>query len=226
MSGFKFNVSAATEDIRDGGSSSSILRNGVHPVTLKFASVVETKHKAYQLNLNVVSGGKDFVLYGPIIQNKDGNPNTIGMRLLHKLSIVAGLAQGQQVSTSAETHPVGKDQVMTELQVIPEFSDLDCQIHIQEEYNLYDNRIQENFRIRNVFNAEGASADEIVRGDSEDFGKQLAVTLEKFVDNTTYSDGLTAEAVQEWKKAQRAGSNAAAPASAAVTKRTAVFGQR
>lgn len=226
MSGFKFNVSVNKEDIRDGGSSTSILRNGVHPVTLKFASVVETKHKAYQLNLNVLSDGKDFVLYGPIIQNKDGNPNTIGMSLLHKLSIVAGLEEGQQVSTETATVPVGKDNTLTELEIIPEFSDLECQIHIQEEYSKYDNEIKENFRIRNIFNIDGASAEEIVHGDQENYGKQLEITLEKFVNNTTYSDGLTAEDVAEWKKAQMSGSKAPAPSSATVTKRTAVFGQR
>lgn len=224
---FTFKVSAKTEDIRDTGSNASILRNGVHPVTLQFASVVETKNKALQLNLNVLSGGKSFVLYGPIIQNTTGAANSIGMSLVHKLSIIAGLSEGENISTEEQTVPVGKDNTPTELNIIPQFSDLDCFIHIQEEYSRYNNEIRENFRIRNVFNDKGASADEIIRDSEDDMGKQMAITVEKFVENVTYSDGVTAEEVAEWKAKQMASAKGGAPTpSATVTKRANVFGQR
>jgi len=224
---FSFKVSTNKEDIKDGGTGAFLLKNGVHPICITFASVVETRNKAHTLNLNVVFGGKDYVLYGPTIQNKDGSPNTIGMSLVHKLSVLAGLEEGQEITTETETHEIGKDSTPTDLEVIPEFSDLECFIHLQEEYGMYDNKIQDRIRIRNVFDAEtGASADELLNGVEEDFGKQKEITLERFVENITYQDGVTPEMVAEWKASKKSGTAAPKPANKTAARRSSAFGNR
>ena len=148
-------------------------------------------------------------LYGPYITSKDGNVNEVGARLINNLAVIAGMQEGETYDLASETHAVGKDKKPQEFEVITNFSDLPVKVQLQESYgiNPNTNQIRKSLVIKNFFNAEGATAAELISG--KDIGKQLAIVQEKYANNITYEDGLTAEDVEKWKASQASGAKAA-----------------
>lgn len=222
----KLKISSKPDAIKDSGGATFIGNNGVFDVTLNFVSIEETKGGAKQANFNVTYKGNDQVIYGPVIVNKDGQPNTIGMGLLNKLGVISGLADGDELDIEEESHKVGKDGKSQTFQVITNFSGLDAKLRVQREYTLYNNEIKRALLIRNVFRADGASASEIVN--EGEIGKQLALELEKYSEESSYKDGVTPEQAAAWENAQRnaktSGGSAPAPSSQVTEKRSGMFG--
>lgn len=230
----KLTISTKQDAIKDGGAGLNfIAEEGVFPVTLNYVSVEDTKNGAKQANFNVQYKGNDQTIYGPIIVNKDGNMNAIGMSLINKLGVIVGLADGEDLNIEEETHKVGKDQTARDFNVITDFSDEDVYMHAVREYTRYNNEIRGNLVIRNVFRAaDTASASEIaseVSGD--DIGKQYAITVEKYC-VPSYRDGVTPEEAADYEAAKRAereagkGGAKASPTSTVVNKKAKAFGQR
>lgn len=198
----KLTVTVNQEAIKDfSGGSSFISTEGVFDLIINFASISTTKNGAKQIDFNIDYNGNTQTLYGPTIQNKDETPNTVGMSLVSKLAVIAGLTEGGDLTIEKESHKVGKDNKYMEFDVITDFSGLECKFRIQREYTKHDGTIYRNLRIRNVFAANGASAAEIV--DGSEIGKQLAIELEKYVSTPSYRDDVTAEEAEAWEEAQR-----------------------
>ena len=228
----KLTISTSKDAVKDGGAGLDfIAEEGIFPLTINFVSVEDTKNGAKQANFNFNYKGKAQTVYGPTIVNRDGNVNTIGMSLLNKMGVIAGLSDGEDLDIESETHKVGKDNTPREFDVITDFTDLDCYFHIIREYSRYDNKIQSSLVIRNVFRAEDtASASEIAGGVSgDDIGKQYNLTLEKYC-VPTYRDGVTPEEAAAYEAEVRAsrgkGKAATSPTSAVVNKKAKAFGQR
>jgi len=186
----------AISDNLDGGSF--INASGLYPVTINFASLAVSKNGAESVNFNVTYNGNTQTLWGPYITNSKGEQLDIGVGLLIKLGIIAGMEDGDEFTIEEEEHAVGKDNKVQEFAVITEFSDLDCIIHIQEEYSKYQEEIKQRLNIRGFFRADGASAEEIV--EDKELGERLALVEEKYATRVTYKDDLTAEDIEEWKK--------------------------
>lgn len=210
----KLTVSKSKDAIKDAGNGGAFINSsGIYDITLNYVQVAETKNKAYQLNFNVKHGGMDQTIYGPILINIDGSVNEITNGLLNRLCIIAGMEDGQEIETEAAEYPVGKDQKMMEMEVIPELSDIDLKMRIQMEYGLYNNSVQERKAVKAFYREDGATAAEATSG--EDIGKRLALDEEKYASNVTYKDGLTEADVKEWISSRNEEKNSSKPAKAA-----------
>lgn len=216
----KITVSKNEEAIRDSsGSSGYINRSGIYEVVINYVQIAETKNGAYQLNFNVKHNDVDQTIYGPYLVNTDGKVNEITKNLLNRLCIIAGMEHGQDIETETAEYPVGKDQKMTEMEVIPELSDLPVIMRIQMEYNLYNNVIQERKNIRAFYREDGATAQEATSGN--DIGRRLKLDTEKYANDVTYKDGLTEEVVQKWIQERISGSSSNASTSVPKVKTSA-----
>lgn len=210
----KLTVSAKADEIKDAGEGSAYIgRSGIYEVNLNHVSLAPTKNKAHQLNFNVNHKGMDQTIYGPILVNTDGNVNTITKSMFDRLCVIAGMEHGQDMETETQEVPVGKDQVMTEMEIFAEFTDLPVKMRIQMEYSLYNNQIQEKKSIKAFYREDGATAAESVSG--ENIGKRLALDEEKYASNVTYKDGLTEEDVKAWIQARIDGNKPASSTPAA-----------
>jgi hypothetical protein len=196
----KFTVSKNPDAIKDTGNGGSgyINRSGVYDVVLNYTQIAPTKNGAYQINFNVTHNGMNQTLWGPILVNKDGNLNEITKELLNRLCVIAGMEDDQVIETETAEYPTGKDQKMTEMEVIPELCDLPVKMRIQMEYGVYNGEITERRNVRAFYREDGATAQEAASG--EDIGRRLAIDLEKYADNITYNNDLTEEDVQNWIK--------------------------
>ena len=190
-------------------------KSGIYDVTIKFASVDTSKNGALSVNFNLDYNGNDQTIYGPYIQDNAGNPLEIGIGLVNKLSVIAGLEDGQEPTVEEETHAVGKDKTEKEFQVITDYTDLPIKIRLQEEYSINPNtnEIQKRMVVKSFFRADGASAEEIVN-DTE-IGKRLALEEERYSSNITFKDNLTQEDVDAFMEQKKAG---AKPATATKAK--------
>lgn len=219
----KLSISTSQDAIKDASGSSYIREENVYDVKIVFASVKSTTNGAKTVDFNLEYKGNPQVIYGPTIINKNGEPNTIGMSLINKLGVIAGLTDGQELNIESESHKVGKDQKLQDFDVITDFSGLEVKIRVQREYTRYNGQIRRALHIRNVFREDGASAAEITSG--AEIGKQLQLEIEKYTTGPSYKDGVTPEEATAWEQSQRAGNGGSTPAptSSVVTKRSGMF---
>ena len=221
----KLSVSKNAEAMKDSGNGGGFINNsGIYDITLNYVQVADTKNGAKQLNFNVTHQGQDQTIYGPILFGKDGKLNDITNGLLNRLCIVAGMEDGQDIETEDAEYPVGKDQKLMEMVVIPELAGLELKMRVQMEYSVWQEKIQERKAIKAFYREDGATAAEAESG--EDIGSQLAIHEEKYANNVTYKDGLTADDVAEWQKTRFTKSDAdkAAPKAKSSAKRP-LFGK-
>lgn len=199
----KLKVSTQTEALDNFGGSSYIAKSGIYDVTIKFASVDVTKNGAESVNFNLDYNGNSQTIYGPFIQNTDGNVNEIGAKLINSLAVILGMTEDDEYVIEEEEHTVGKDNKVQTFNVITNFSDQPIKIHLQEEYSINpkNNEIQKRMVIKNFFREDTASAKEVVSG--KDIGKQFELIQEKYASNITYKDDLTPEDVQKWRDSKK-----------------------
>ena len=217
---FKINTSKAA--IQQSGTSNYISNSGIYDITIKFASIDVSSGGAKSVNFNIDYNGNSQTIYGPYIFAKDGSPLEIGLGLINQLAIIAGLRNGDQPTIETETHNVGKDNKAQDFNVITEFTDLPIKVRLQEEYSKNLNgEIRKALVPKAFFSAEGASASEIMareEGESVTIGKDLA-KQDKYKDNITYRDELTAELVADWKASKsNSGTPQAKPTPVAANK--------
>ena len=221
-------VSANKNTVADvtGGGASFINTEGIFDIVLKFASISSGKNGSKSLNLNIEWNGNSQTIWGPTIQNNNGQPNDIGLSLVNKLSVIAGLGDGDVLDIEDQVHKVGKDGKEQEFKVITNFSDLPCKIRVQREFSEYQGKIQERLLIRNVFREDGATAAELLEGG--EIGVQMAKEAADHV-NGPYLRGVTQEQVDafiESRKKNRGAddkSSAATPTGKIVGQAAALF---
>lgn len=199
-----FKVNTSNNAIQESGSS-YIAKSGIYDVTIDFASIAVSSGGAESINFNLDYNGNKQTIYGPYVTDKAGNTLEIGAKLINKLAIITGMTDGDDFQVEQEEHAVGKDNKPQEFAVITNFSDLPIKIRLQEEYaiNPKTQEIRKSLVIKSFFRADGASAEEIVN-DSE-VGKRLTLETEKYADNITYRDNLTAEDIENWKQSKSSG---------------------
>lgn len=225
-----FKISFSKDAIADS-TGSFISASGIYPVVIKFASVAVSRNGAQSVNFNVSYQGNDQTIYGPYIADKEGNELEIGLKLINKLGVIAGMGEGDELEVETETHVVGKDKKAQEFSVITNFTDLPVKMRLQEVYsrNPDTGEITSKLDIKSFFREDGATAEEIIN--ETEIGKRLATEQEKYADNITYADSRknagdapTPEEVAEWKTAKAearkgtATTNAKTPPKATVSK--------
>jgi len=215
----KFKVSTKSEALDNFGGSSYISKSGVYDVVIKFASIDVAASGAESVNFNIDYNGNSQAIYGPYVQNKDGNVNEIGAKLINALAVVTGMTEGDDYEVEEEEHAVGRDNKVQTFNVITNFTDAAIKLQLQEEYsvNPKSNQIQKRLVIKNFFREDGASAKEVV--DNANIGKQLGIIEEKYASNVTYRDNLTAADVEKWQadRVANAKSGTKAPAAKPTT---------
>lgn len=229
----KFKVNTSADAIKDGGGGGKFIgESGIYDVVINFASIEASKGGSESLNFNVDYNGNTQTFYGLLVQNNDGKENTIGMNLVNKLAIISG--EESELTTAEEVHAVGKDNEDREFTVIEQFSNLPVKMRVQESYNYWNGEIKQRLLVKAFFREDGASAQEILAGNEEDFGTALEKE-QKYASNITYTesgkgknDAPTEEDVAAWKEAKRSGGGAAkaSTATASTTRKRATFGKK
>lgn len=205
-------VNTSSQAVAESNGASYIANSGIYDVVIKFASVDVSKNGAEQVNFNIEHNGNAQTIYGPWVTSKSGEPVEIGMKLINKLAIIAGLGDGESLELDTETHKVGKDNTPKEFNVITNFSELPVKIRLQEEYSINPNtkEIKKTMVPKAFFREDGASAEEIIN--ETEIGKRLKLETEKYANNITYADGLDADAVAAWKESKKGNSTSGKPA--------------
>lgn len=208
-----FTVNVAEAAKQSGGNY--INQSGVYDVTIKQVIVDYNDHGARTLNFYVDNNGQEQVIYGGIrLDNNDGTPN-FQAPLFNKLCVIAGLEDVQDPEEA--TLPIGKEGADKDVAILPDFQDIDVKMWIQLEYSVIGSgakqgEISEKKVIKGFYSAEGASSDEIIN--ETEVGVRFNKDS-KYHNNTSYKDGLTEEAVNEWIAGGRKGKATAAPKTAA-----------
>lgn len=208
----KLEVKYSQDQITEQEPAAYINQTGIYDVTINFASIESANKgdsKAEQIVFNLDYENKAQTFYGLWVQKRDGTESESGCKVINRLAIIAGIEEGQTLSVEKQTHPLGKDKVPTELNILTDFSGLKCKVRVQKVYSKYKEKINTKYLIKTFYTDEGASAEELVnklpRG--VQLEKDLAYAT---ADKVTYEDGLTEAEVKRGLESQKGG-NATTP---------------
>jgi len=194
---FNFVVKTDVAYIKDQSGSKFIGDSGVYDVTIKFASINQSKEGFISIDFNVDYEGNDQTFYGLGIFNKDGSEN-FGAKIFNKLCILAGIQGKPATEVQTRTITTSQGTEDREFEVISDLCDFPVRIWVQRIYSKYNGEIKAKFDIKGFFDEDtGASAEELINGAEK--GMQLVKVLEKYAHNVTYQDGLTADDIEDWK---------------------------
>ena len=188
------------ESVKQADGGSYITKSGIYDLTLKHGEVSTTTNGAVQLNYFFDKA----MSYGNNIIGINGQP-TFGYKILEKLAVVLG----EEGLSDAEPTTVVFKKGSKELSCLPELNDVAIKVWLQVSYRMYKGEIKENISVKRFYRqTDGASGDEIANqsGIGERLEKDTVVASE-----IKYDDGVTAEAVAAWKKAQQGGGSSPAP---------------
>lgn len=206
------------EKVSNGGGA-YISQSGLYDVTIAALTLDINEHGARQIGAYITQDGENFqMLYGALpLDLFDGSKEIEGnVATLMRMATIAGI---EEISDPIEAElPIGKEGAVKEIMILDDFSDLQCKLWVKFEFSrgkngvIYENRI-----IKDVFSAEGASADEIAN--ETEIGVKI-VKREKYFTETKYKD-VTEEEITAWIEGGRAktASTPAAKASAAPKRR-------
>lgn len=186
------------------GGSDYVTKSGIYNLTLKYGAVENTVNGAVSINYFFDKVNS----YGNVLISKTGTP-TFGYDILERLAVILG---EEELSDPEET-TVKFSKTSKDYACIPELTDVPVKAWIQFKYSVYNDKIQEKVVVKRFYRqADGASGSEIaetLEGGNPEIGVRLAKDLE-VCEETHYEDGVTAEAVEAWKKAKM-DSNGAKP---------------
>ena len=186
--------------LKEGGDGKHITKSGIYPVTIVGAFISEGKGGDIVVDFCVNHQDKVQVLYGNLhVYNKDGGENEVGMKTLNKLLVVSDI---ENLSDPVDGElPIGPKGAMKDVSILEDLTDVECYIHVQEEYGKWNGSYTDKKVIKSFWGADGASAAEHVKGES--IGENMANTEENYAHNVTYSDDVTKDEIDAWIKANR-----------------------
>ena len=200
-----FKVSTQSDKIKDSNGSNYINKSGFYTVKIKHALVNISPKGAKSIDLVVDNNGQEQIIWNAIrLTDTDGNEN-FGISLLHKLCIIGGAGDGDEVADPVPVNLVlSKSGEERECMELLDLKDIDVVMRVQIEYTRGkdDGKIYENKRIRNLFRVtDFATASEIVN-EVDDKGKQYKEEQAN-ADKISYKDGLTAEDIELWRNERK-----------------------
>lgn len=220
-----FNVKTDEESLKEqsSGNSKWINKSGMYEVVIEQAIVSTSDNGATSVDLWILHEDQPQMLFGAFgITNNDGSPN-YGAKLFNKFCIVCGAVEdGQEIGDPVlKELPIGKGGAVKECLVLEEFEKVPVILRIQMEYSIYNSKIQERKKIRNVFEySTKATADEMIN--KVDIGNKYNIEYELCSENY-YKDDLTEEDIIKWKKDKMKGSSSKTKEEPATGK---TFGQK
>ena len=184
-------------DVIKEGASEYANVSGLYDVNIKAVEIKGTSGGATQANYLMDKA----MSYGNTVINKQGKP-IFGFRIMEALAVIIGESE----LSDPEATEVKFKNSTKDLMCIPELTDVDVKVWLQFEYSLWEGTVQENVRVKRFYRAsDGASGKEILEG--TEAGKQLEKDT-AYHDTVKYDDGLDAEQIAEWKKAEAEGRKA------------------
>lgn len=199
---YEVNTKNLLEEKEVGEGGSSINTSGLYEIVIENAIVKYNAQNArtiwlqYRLNGQSKSGGMLFVR----LDNNDGSRN-FQASIFEKLLVCNGI---QKVGNLVKKEITTKKGTTKE-DCVGELSGKSAIILVEASYRKYEGKIQESLNIRDVFRmSDKASFREILEG--KPVGERIQELIDnKLVEVVVYKDGITAEMVAEWKKAQITG---------------------
>jgi hypothetical protein len=212
-----FTASTKQEDVA-ANKSSYVNGSGFYPVNIIAPVVSVSKNGSTTIDFFVEHDGQKQIIYGDLrITNNDGNPNKVGSKLFNQLVVIAGL---DDVAEPIEAElPIGKKEAMKTVAILEDLADIDVIMRVQMTYGMYNGKITEKKVIKAFYRSDKATAEEVLSGENIGAGYERE---QKYANNVTYNDDLTAEAVQAWI----AGGRKEDGAPAATTKKAPSFGTK
>jgi hypothetical protein len=215
--------SVKKEDVKQSGSA-YITQSGIYPVEVLAAFVDTNESDSSVVNFFVEHEGQQQVIYGNLrVTNNGGEENVIGMKTFNQLLVIGDI---DECADPVEMElPIGKDSSDKTVAVLEDLSDVTIMMRVQLEYSNYNNVIRESKVIKGFYRAEdSATAEEIVN--DKDFGTGFEKD-QKYVDNITYKDDLTADDITAWvANGRKGGTGASSAGSAATATKTPAFGNK
>lgn len=193
-------ASRKAEDVKQSGGGKYIGGSGIYPVKILAPFVSVSNGGSQSVDLFVEHNGQEQVVYGNLrVTNNDGSRNDIGSKIFNQLLIIAGI---DDVADPVEGElPIGKDGKPKEAAILEDLCDIEVLMRIQMEYSAWNGNIQEKKIIKGFYRpGDCATAEEIVN--ETEPGKGYA-NDQKYVDNVTYHNDLTAEQIEQWIKDKR-----------------------
>mgnify|MGYP000191405512 CR=1 FL=1 len=192
--------SKKAEDVKQSGGGGYINGSGVYPINIIAPFVSVSNGGSESVDMFLEHSGQKQVLYGNLrTSNNDGTSNKIGAKVFNQLMIIAGL---DDCADPIEGElPIGQKGKMKDAAVLEDLCDIDILMRVQMEYSAHNGNIQEKKVIKGFYRAEdNATAEEIVN--ETEVGKGFEGD-QKYVNNITFKDGLTPEAITAWIAAKR-----------------------
>ena len=191
------------ESLEQEAGSGYVTKSGIYDLTLKHCEIVNTANGAVQANYFFDKA----ISYGNNLIGINGQP-TFGYKILEGLASVLG----EEELSDPEPTTVEFKKGSKELSCIPELNDVTVKAWIQISYRMYNGEIRENVAVKRFYRvSDGASGMEAVlerNGKPVTIGERLSKD-EAVASEIKYEDGVTAEAVSAWKKAQQGGNTTA-----------------
>jgi len=213
------------EDVK-ASASNYISASGFYNVSV-LAAFVDTSEKGSNVvNFFVNNEGQEQVLYGNLRvtnsndDNGDSVENKIGMKVFNHILVVADI---DTVADPVEGDlPIGKEGIDKTVAILEDLQDIDLVMRIQLEYTKYMGKIQEKKVLKAVYRAgDNATAEEIVNDGN--FGAGFEKD-QKYKDNITYKDDLTAEDIEKWVSGGRKNTGSSGGGGKSSTSKTPSFG--
>jgi len=189
----------------DEAETGYVTTSGIYPLHLKGIELKETTNGAVQANYYF-----DKVMsYGNMLLAKDGK-ELFGFRAIDSLAIIEDLESYANSPEELEELTMKFKSGDKTVMVIPELSDIEVLAHIQFEYSVYNDEIQERVSVKRFYRpSDSATSTEIVN--ETEPGLKHANDVEKYADTVVYKDNLDAVQVKAWKDAKKSGTATAAP---------------
>lgn len=185
-------LTVKADNVAKEGSGNFITTSGIYDVNIKAVEIAKTTNGATQANYIMDKA----MSFGNTVIDKSGNP-IFGMDILEALAAVLG----EDGLSDPEPTDVKFKKSTKELNCLPELTDVDVKVWIQFEYQTYKGEIKERVNVKRFYReSDNASGSEVL-----DSSKKVGDQYEKdlaYASEVKYEDGLTAEQVAAWKKAQ------------------------
>lgn len=197
-----YKVSMDKETLKDGGNGTRMFfpNSGIYKVTIDTMRVEVNKNGARHLHLKLKNdNNQQQYLFSGIKLDQNNGKKHFQSGLLDKLCVIAGIDSLNMPVTQSRMwlDSVAKKDTLQVIDVLDQFDDFEVRVKIIRNYTIWNDEIREEYIIDNFYrDSDGATAMEIASGlePGVQLEKDLALVKDK------YSNGLTIEEVEEWKK--------------------------
>ena len=192
-------------------ASNFISTSGMYDVKILCAVLAKNSYGARSINFMIEYEGNKQIIFGLRLDNNNLMKNKKGHELFIRLLSLATetkLADIQMEEADITTEPyfsyMQQLQAMgitppAEITCIPELENVDITMAIQEQFNIYNDKIRRTLNIKEVYRKEDkAHTNELVPNALTSIGTQYQKDL-KYADKPYLQNNLTMTDIEKWK---------------------------